>query len=191
MTEPAAAPATAPPLRRTHEQHPDVVPAPGNALVRPLRGVRALVLAGVVGALAACGGGGASADDLAASRDEVREVARADVPAVVDALGGRVEEAWGEFEFGGDGVRDRRRYAVTAVVEGTTADRAAIVAAFEDAGYEITQDLDRGVVGVRDDVRISTAVPHGSTLSLGVTGAWLELAGDPPRDSGRQDVDLG
>lgn len=155
-------------------------------------GTTALVLVAVVTALAACGGGGgASLDDLETSRDAVRAAAAADVPAVADALGGQVGEVWGEYEFGGDGILDRRRYAVTAEVEGGAADRAAIVAAFEDAGYEITQDLDQGIAGVREDIEIGAAVPRSTTLLLGVNGPWLEVEDGTPRDVAREQVDLG
>jgi hypothetical protein len=143
-------------------------------------------------ALSACGGGGASADDLAASRADVLDAARADVPGIVDALGGEIQDAWGEYRSGGDGIVDRRRYDVTVVVTGSDADAETVVAALEDAGWtDVADTTPGGISGERDDLGIGSTDPGGPELRLTVRGPYLEVADGVPREAAREDVDLG
>ncbi len=141
-------------------------------------------------ALAGCGGG-ATGEDLAASEEAVRAAAREDIPVVAEALGGEVQEAWGEVEFGGDGIVDRRRYEVTATVRAAGVDADAVAAAFEEAGYEVVQNSPAGIVGEREALSVGTAPPQDGTLRVNLRGAWLELDDGVPRDASREPVDLG
>jgi hypothetical protein len=161
---------------------------------RRIRTASAVTLLAALG-LSACGsggGGGASADDLDASRAAVLDAARQDVPGIVDALGGEIQEAWGEYRSGGDGIIDRRRYQVTVVVTGSDADAGAIVAALEDAGWSDVEDTTPGgISGVRGDLGIGSTDPGGPDLRVSVRGPYLEVADGVPRDSARHPVDLG
>ena len=144
-------------------------------------------------ALSGCGGGGrASADDLDASRDEVLDAARQVLPGVVDALGAQVQDAYGEFDMGGDGIVDRRRYTVTVIATGAQADTDDLVAALEDAGVtDVQVNAIGGASGRRDGLDVSGSDPGGRDMSVSVSGPYLEVADGVPRDVAREDVDLG
>jgi hypothetical protein len=154
---------------------------------------RLLGAAGLVAALALGGCSSVpdgSAEDLDALRDRVRTAAEADLPTVVDTLGATVDDAWGEFEYGGDGIFDHRRYAVTAVVTGPATGIDDLAAAFEAAGYTVEQRLEQGVRGARDDLEIGAA-PGGAETWITVSGPYLEVPDDVPHDDGREPLDLG
>lgn len=155
--------------------------------------VAAVLVAVSALALSGCGGGGgATADDLDASRDEVLDAARQVIPGVLDALGGQVQDAYGEFDMGGDGVVDRRRYTVTVIAVGVQADTDGLVAALEDAGVtDVRTTPIGGASGQRDGLDVTGSDPGGRDMSLSVSGAYLEVADDVPRDAAREDVDLG
>lgn len=146
-------------------------------------------------ALSGCGsgsGGGATADDLDASRDEVLDAARQVLPGVVDALGGQVQDAYGEFDMGGDGVVDRRRYTVTVIAIGAQADTDDLVAALEDAGVtDVQVNPIGGAAGQRDGLDVSGSDPGGRDMSVSVSGPYLEVADGVAREAAREDVDLG
>jgi len=159
---------------------------------RRVRAAAAVVVLSAL-ALSGCGGGGGStADDLDASRDEVLDAARQVLPGVLDALGAQVQEAYGEFDMGGDGVVDRRRYSVTVIAVGAQADTDDLVAALEDAGVtDVQVNPIGGASGQRDDLDVSGSDPGGRDMSVSVSGPYLEVADGVPRDAGREDVDLG
>ncbi|MCG7285866.1 hypothetical protein MHY85_07745 [Cellulomonas sp. ACRRI] len=144
-------------------------------------------------ALSGCGGGGgATADDLDASRDEVLAAARQVLPGVVDALGAQVQDAYGEFDMGGDGIVDRRRYSVTVIAVGAQADTDDLVAALEDAGVtDVQVNPIGGAAGQRDGLDVSGSDPGGRDMSVSVSGPYLEVADGVPREAARQEVDLG
>lgn len=145
-------------------------------------------------ALSGCGsgGGGATADDLDASRDEVLDAARQVLPGVVDALGAQVQDAYGEFDMGGDGVVDRRRYTVTVIATGAQADTDDLVAALEDAGVtDVQVNPIGGAAGQRDGLDVSGSDPGGRDMSVSVSGPYLEVADGVAREAAREDVDLG
>lgn len=149
-----------------------------------------LAVAAVLG-LTGCGGN-ATADDLAASRAAVIEAAQQDVPGIVEALGGEIQDSWGEWNSGGDGIVDRRRYAVTVVLTVGAVDAPAVVAAFEEAGWsDVAENSLDSIYGSRDDLEISTSTPTGSEMRIGVRGPYLEVADGVPREAARQDVGLG
>jgi hypothetical protein len=155
--------------------------------------VAAVLVAVSALALSGCGGGGgATADDLDASRDEVLEAARQVLPEVLDALGGQVQDAYGAFDMGGDGVVDRRRYTVTVIAVGVQADTDDLVAALEDAGVtDLEVNPIGGAAGQRDGLDVAGSDPGGRDMSLSVSGAYLEVADGVARDAAREDVDLG
>lgn len=161
----------------------------GPHLVRSVAAALGLTLA-LGSGLAGCGNS-PGPGDLSASRDAVRTAAERDLPAVVASLGGQVRDAWGAYEFGGDGILDRRAYAVTVVVDGGDTDPDAIAAAFEDAGYAIDQHNDSGIVGVRDDMSLRTPLPRGATVRLGLHGPWFETVEGTPREVRRERIELG
>ena len=144
-------------------------------------------------ALSGCGGGGgATADELDASRDEVLDAAQQVLPGVLDALGAQVQDAYGEFDMGGDGVVDRRRYSVTVIATGAQADTAALVAALEDAGVtDVEVNPIGGASGQRDGLDVSGSDPGGRDMSVSVSGPYLEVADGVPREAAREDVALG
>jgi hypothetical protein len=143
-------------------------------------------------ALSGCGQGGATSDDLDASRDEVLDAARQVLPGVVDALGAQVQEAYGEFDMGGDGIVDRRRYSVTVIATGAQADTDDLVAALEDAGVtDVEVNPIGGASGKRDGLDVAGSDPGGRDMSVSVSGPYLEVADGVPRESAREDVDLG
>lgn len=144
-------------------------------------------------ALSGCGGGGgATADDLDASRDEVLDAARQVLPGVVDALGAQVQDAYGEFDMGGDGIVDRRRYTVTVIATGAQADTDDLVAALEDAGVtDVRVNPIGGAAGQRDGLDVSGSDPGGRDMSVSVSGPYLEVADGVARGAAREDVDLG
>ncbi|MBW0252532.1 hypothetical protein [Cellulomonas sp. PS-H5] len=145
-------------------------------------------------ALSGCGsgGGGATADDLDASRDEVLDAARQVLPGVVDALGAQVQDAYGEFDMGGDGVVDRRRYTVTVIATGAQADTDDLVAALEDAGVtDVQVNPIGGAAGQRDGLDVSGSDPGGRDMSVSVSGPYLEVVDGVAREAARQEVDLG
>lgn len=144
-------------------------------------------------ALPGCGsGGGATADDLDASRDEVLDAARQVLPGVVDALGAQVQDAYGEFDMGGDGIVDRRRYTVTVIATGAQADTDDLVAALEDAGVtDVQVNPIGGVSGQRDGLDVAGSDPGGRDMSVSVSGPYLEVADGVAREAARQEVDLG
>jgi hypothetical protein len=143
-------------------------------------------------AVSACGQGGASADDLDASRDEVLDAARQVLPGVVDALGAQVQDAYGEFDMGGDGIVDRRRYSVTVIATGSQATTDDLVAALEDAGVtDVQVNPIGGATGQRDGLDISGSEPGGRDMSVSVSGPYLEVGDGVPREAAREDVDLG
>ncbi|WP_203668274.1 hypothetical protein [Cellulomonas pakistanensis] len=144
-------------------------------------------------ALSGCGGGGgASADDLDASRDEVLDAARQVLPGVLDALGAEVQDSYGEFDAGGDGIVDRRRYSVTVIAVGAQGDTDDLVAALEDAGVtDVQVNPIGGAAGQRDGLDVSGSDPSGRDMSVSVSGPYLEVADGVPRDAAREDVDLG
>lgn len=143
-------------------------------------------------ALSGCGQGGATADDLDASRDEVLDAARQVLPGVVDALGAQVQDSYGEFEMGGDGIVDRRRYTVTVIATGAQADTDDLVAALEDAGVSDVQvNPIGGASGQRDGLDVGGSDPGGRDMSVSVSGPYLEVGDDVPREAAREDVDLG
>lgn len=144
-------------------------------------------------ALSGCGGGGgASADDLDASRDEVLDAAREVLPGVVDALGAQVQDAYGEFDMGGDGIVDRRRYTVTVIATGAQADTDDLVAALEDAGVtDVQVNPIGGAAGQRDGLDVTGSDPGGRDMSVSVSGPYLEVADGVAREAARQEVDLG
>lgn len=144
-------------------------------------------------AVSGCGGGGgASADDLDASREEVLDAARQVVPGVLDALGAQVQDAHGEFDMGGDGVVDRRRYTVTVIATGARAGTDDLVSALEDAGVtDVRVNATGGASGRRDGLDVSGSDPGGRDMSLSVSGPYLEVTDGVPRDAAREDVDLG
>jgi hypothetical protein len=142
-------------------------------------------------ALSGCGQGGATSDDLDASRDEVLDAARHVLPDVVDALGAQVQEAYGEFDMGGDGIVDRRRYSVTVIATGAQADTDDLVAALEDAGVtDVEVNPIGGASGKRDGLDVAGSDPGGRDMSVSVSGPYLEVADGVPRESAREDVDL-
>jgi len=159
------------------------------------RRVRATTAAAVLSvlALSGCGsGGGADADDLDASRDEVLAAARQVLPGVVDALGAQVQDAYGAFDAGGDGVADRRRYTVTVIAVGAQADTDDLVAALEDAGVtDVQVNPIGGAAGQRDGMDVAGSDPGARDMSVSVSGPYLEVADGVPRDGAREDVDLG
>lgn len=161
---------------------------------RRVRSTVALSVLSVL-ALSGCGGGGAggaTADDLDASRDEVLHAAQQVLPAVVDALGAQVQDAYGQFDMGGDGIVDRRRYTVTVVATGAQGDTDDLVAALEDAGVgDVRTTPIGGATGRRDGLDVSGSDPGGRDMSVSVSGPYLEVADGVPRDAGREDVDLG
>lgn len=159
---------------------------------RRVRAAAAVVVLSAL-ALSGCGGGGGStADDLDASRDEVLDAARQVLPGVLDALGAQVQDAYGEFDAGGDGVVDRRRYTVTVIAVGAQADTDDLVAALEDAGVtDVQVNPIGGASGERDGLDVSGSDPGGRDMSVSVSGPYLEVADGVPRDAGREDVDLG
>lgn len=144
-------------------------------------------------ALSGCGsGGGATADDLDASRDEVLDAARQVLPGVVDALGAQVQDAYGEFDMGGDGIVDRRRYTVTVIATGAQADTDDLVAALEDAGItDVQVNPIGGAAGQRDGLDVAGSDPGGRDMSVSVSGPYLEVADGVAREAAREDVDLG
>ena len=143
-------------------------------------------------ALSGCGGGGATADDLDASRDEVLDAARQVLPGVVEALGAQVQDAYGEFDMGGDGIVDRRRYSVTVIATGAQADTDDLVAALEDAGVSDVQvNPIGGASGQRDGLDVGGSDPGGRDMSVSVSGPYLEVADGVPREAAREDIDLG
>ncbi len=144
-------------------------------------------------ALSGCGGGGgATADDLDASRDEVLAAARQVLPGVVDALGAQVQDAYGEFDMGGDGIVDRRRYSVTVIAVGAQADTDDLVAALEGAGVtDVQVNPIGGAAGQRDGLDVSGSDPGGRDMSVSVSGPYLEVADGVPREAARQEIDLG
>lgn len=144
-------------------------------------------------ALSGCGGGGgASADDLDASRDEVLDAARQVLPGVLDALGAEVQDSYGEFDAGGDGVVDRRRYSVTVIAVGAQGSTDDLVAALEDAGVtDVQVNPIGGASGQRDGLDVSGSDPGGRDMSVSVSGPYLEVADGVPREAAREDVDLG
>jgi hypothetical protein len=144
-------------------------------------------------ALSGCGGdGGATADDLAASRAEVLDTAQQVLPGVLDALGAQVQDAYGEFDMGGDGIVDRRRYTVTVIAVGAQTDTDGLVAALEDAGVtDVRVNPIGGAAGQRDGMDVAGSDPGGRDMSVSVSGPYLEVADGVPRDAGREDVDLG
>ncbi|WP_454048849.1 hypothetical protein [Cellulomonas sp. Marseille-Q8402] len=110
----------------------------------------------------------------------------------MDALGGEIDDAWGEYRSGGDGIVDRRRYEVTVVVTGSDADADTIVAALEDAGWTDVEDTTPGgISGRRDDLTIGSTDPGGPDLRVGLRGPYLEVADGVPRDNAREALDLG
>jgi hypothetical protein len=158
------------------------------------RHVRVATVVAVLSALAlsGCGQGGATSDDLDASRDEVLDAARQVLPGVVDALGAQVQEAYGEFDMGGDGIVDRRRYSVTVIATGAQADTDDLVAALEDAGVtDVEVNPIGGASGKRDGLDVAGSDPGGRDMSVSVSGSYLEVADGVPRESAREDVDLG
>ena len=143
-------------------------------------------------ALSGCGQGGATADDLDASRDEVLDAARQVLPGVVDALGAQVQDSYGEFEMGGDGIVDRRRYTVTVIATGAQADTDDLVAALEDAGVtDVQVNPIGGASGQRDGLDVGGSDPGGRDMSVSVSGPYLEVGDGVPREAAREDVDLG
>lgn len=143
-------------------------------------------------ALSGCGGGGATADDLDASRDEVLDAARQVLPGVVEALGAQVQDAYGEFDMGGDGIVDRRRYSVTVIATGAQGDTDDLVAALEDAGVtDVQVNPIGGASGQRDGLDVGGSDPGGRDMSVSVSGAYLEVADGVPREAAREDIDLG
>jgi outer membrane lipoprotein SlyB len=158
------------------------------------RHVRVATVVAVLSALAlsGCGQGGATSDDLDASRDEVLDAARQVLPGVVDALGAQVQDAYGEFDMGGDGIVDRRRYTVTVIATGAQADTDDLVAALEDAGVTgVEVNPIGGAAGQRDGLDVAGSDPGGRDMSVSVSGPYLEVADGVPRESAREDVDLG
>ena len=144
-------------------------------------------------ALSGCGGGGeATADDLDASREEVLDAAQQVLPGVLDALGAQVQDAYGEFDMGGDGIVDRRRYTVTVIAVGAQTDTDGLVAALEDAGVtDVRVNPIGGAAGQRDGMDVAGSDPGGRDMSVSVSGPYLEVADGVPRDAGREAVDLG
>jgi hypothetical protein len=144
-------------------------------------------------ALSGCGsGGGATADDLDASRDEVLDAARQVLPGVVDALGAQVQDAYGEFDMGGDGIVDRRRYTVTVIATGAQADTDDLVAALEDAGVtDVQVNPIGGAAGQRDGLDVAGSDPGGRDMSVSVSGPYLEVADGVAREAAREEIDLG
>jgi outer membrane lipoprotein SlyB len=158
------------------------------------RHVRVATVVAVLSALAlsGCGQGGATSDDLDASRDEVLDAARQVLPGVVDALGAQVQDAYGEFDMGGDGIVDRRRYTVTVIATGAQADTDDLVAALEDAGVTgVEVNPIGGAAGQRDGLDVAGSDPGGRDMSVSVSGPYLEVADGVPREAAREDVDLG
>lgn len=143
-------------------------------------------------ALSGCGGGGATADDLDASRDEVLDAARQVLPGVVEALGAQVQDAYGEFDMGGDGIVDRRRYSVTVIATGAQGDTDDLVAALEDAGVtDVQVNPIGGASGQRDGLDVGGSDPGGRDMSVSVSGPYLEVGDGVPREAAREDIDLG
>lgn len=158
---------------------------------RRVHAATAVVVAASALALSGCAGD-ATADDLDASRAEVLDAGRDVLPDLVAALGGQVEEAYGQFDAGGDGVVDRRRYTVTVVATAVDADTDDLVDALEDAGVtEVVVNAIGGAAGRRDRLDVSASDPGGRDMSLSVSGPYLEVADGVPRDAAREDVDLG
>lgn len=157
---------------------------------RRVRAAAVVVLSAL--ALSGCGQGGATADDLDASRDEVLDAARQVLPGVVDALGAQVQDSYGEFEMGGDGIVDRRRYTVTVIATGAQADTDGLVAALEDAGVtDVQVNPIGGASGQRDGLDVGGSDPGGRDMSVSVSGPYLEVGDGVPREAAREDVDLG
>lgn len=149
-----------------------------------------LVVATALG-LSGCGGS-ATADDLDTSRTEVVAAAQDLLPGIVEALGGEIEDAYGEFRSGGDGVVDRRQYDVTVVVTGADGDIDDLVAALEAAGVDDVRTSPMGgASGTHDGLTVGGSDPGGRDMGLGVTGPYLHVADGVPRETGREQIALG
>ncbi|QCB94388.1 hypothetical protein [Cellulomonas shaoxiangyii] len=139
--------------------------------------------------LGGCGGsGGASAEDHAGARDEVRAAAVEVVPALAEALGGEVRWARGEYEA--YGIKDDRSLAYQADAEiAAPATRDDVAAAVADLGWSVDDGGGDTVVGERGDLTLSATV-RADVVRVSVDGPRLPLGDDGPERAGQEGLGL-
>lgn len=157
-------------------------------MVRGRRGVVAafLVLAG----LTSCAR--ADLDDLAASRDEVRAAAVEDIPAFVDAVGGEVLWAHGEYEQYGLKDHIAFAYETDARIEVADLDAARAAEVLDGLGWSVEEAEGASVSATRDGLTASVVLGDGH-VRLSIDGPELRLAGGArpaPDESGQQEIGL-
>ncbi|WP_250445300.1 hypothetical protein [Actinotalea sp. C106] len=137
-------------------------------------------------------GGCATVHDAAAleeSRDEVDAAARADLPALADALGAEIEDPWGRWSAGGAKNAFQVSYEATARLVAPSADQDEVAAAIAHLGYEVIQNSDAGVVGTRDDLKMMTA-GGDSPFRIKVVGPYLRTETGVVSTGVRDELDL-
>ncbi|WP_250444639.1 hypothetical protein [Actinotalea sp. C106] len=127
--------------------------------------------------------------ELEVSRSEVVETARADLPALAGALDAEIEESWGTWSAGGAKNNFQVSYRATARLVDTSATSNDIAEALDALGYDVIQDNEAAVVGMRDGLKIISS-PGDAPFRVSVVGPYLRTETGTVSTGPREDLDL-